>query len=78
MDKFTKWNNTLNYSLYENLILSKIPKSNTNYDITDLIEKFDIKIIIDLSTSDNSYIVPKNIRYYKFNFEKKILPSEVK
>lgn len=78
MDKFMKWDNTLNYSLYDNLILSKIPKSNTNYDITDLIEKFDIKIIINLSTSEDSYIVPENICYYKFNFEKKILPSENK
>ena len=48
--KFNKWDNTLNYSIFDNLILSKIPKSNTNYDITNLTEFHNIDIIINLST----------------------------
>ena len=54
MDKFNKWDNTLNYSLYDNLILSKIPKKETNYDIHNLAEEQNINIIIDLSTQRGS------------------------
>jgi protein-tyrosine phosphatase len=78
MDKFNKWNNTLNYSLYDNLILSKIPKKNTNYDIIHLINKFKIGIIINLSTCTDSYDVPEGIKCYNYNFEKKVLPSQDK
>ena len=78
MDKFNKWDNTLDNSLFENLVLSKIPKFNTKYDISYLMNKFNIKIIIDLSTSENSYQIPDDVRYYKFNFEKKKIPEEYK
>jgi protein-tyrosine phosphatase len=78
MEKFNKWNNTLNYSLYDNLILSKIPKRNTNYDFCNLHDEHNINIIIDLSTHNNSYDIPKNVKHYNFNFEKKVLPSEDK
>jgi len=74
--KFNKWDNTLNYSIYDNLVLSKIPKSNTNYDITNLTEFHNIDIIINLSTTSDSYIVPENSKYYNFCMEKKKLPSE--
>ena len=74
--KFNKWDNTLNYSIYDNLVLSKIPKSNTNYDITNLTEFHNIDIIINLSTTSDSYIVPENCKCYNFCMEKKKLPSE--
>lgn len=78
MEKFNKWDNTLNYSLYDNLILSKIPKKGTNYDINNLVKEHNINIIIDLSTQKDSYDVPESITYYKFNFEKGILPAQEK
>ena len=77
MEKISKWEKTLNFSLYKNLILSKIPKRNTNYDITD-INNNKIDIIIDLSTQKSSYDIPKNTEYYQFNFEKKKILEEDK
>ena len=77
MKKINKWENTLNFSLYENLILSKIPKRNTNYDITD-INNSKIDIIIDLSTQKDSYDIPKNTKYYHIIFEKKKILAEDK
>ena len=77
MEKINKWENTLNFSLYENLILSKIPKRNTNYDITD-VNNNKIDIIIDLSTQKDSYDIPKNTKYYHISFEKKKILEENK
>tara|TARA_Y200000002_G_scaffold381183_1_gene394512 strand:- start:364 stop:810 length:447 start_codon:yes stop_codon:yes gene_type:complete len=70
MEKINKWEKTLNFSLYKNLILSKIPKRNTTYDITNVTND-KIDIIIDLSTQKNSYDIPTNSKYYQFKFEKK-------
>tara|TARA_Y100000991_G_C21903262_1_gene319059 strand:- start:526 stop:975 length:450 start_codon:yes stop_codon:yes gene_type:complete len=78
MEKFNKWDNTLNYSLYDNLVLSKIPKKGTNYDFYNLYNEQNINIIIDLSTQKDSYDVPCSITHYKFNFEKGILPAQEK
>ena len=70
MEKINKWEKTLNFSLYKNLILSKIPKRNTNYDITN-VTNHKLDIIIDLSTQKDSYDIPKNTEYYHIIFEKK-------
>ena len=78
MEKFNKWNNTLNYSLYDNLILSKVPKNNTSYDFDILHNEYKIDIIIDLSTQNESYEFADSVVYYNFNFEKKILPCQKK
>ena len=77
MEKIDKWEKTLNFSLYENLILSKIPKRNTNYDITD-VNNNKLDIIIDLSTQKDSYDIPKNTEYYHIIFEKKKILAEEK
>ena len=78
MDKFNKQDKTLNYSLYDNLILSKLPKKDTNYDINHIRNEYDISIIIDLSTAESSYEIPQDVKYYKYNFEKGILPLQEK
>ena len=71
MDKEYKWNSILNYSKYENLILSKIPKKNTNYDLSHIIKEYKIDIIIDLYTDHDFYDIPPEIIYHKFICEKK-------
>jgi len=76
MDKEYKWNSILNYSKYENLILSKIPKKNTNYDLSHIIKEYKIDIIIDLYTDHDFYDIPPEIIYHKFICEKKKIPSQ--
>ena len=74
--KFSKWDKTLNNSVYENIVLSKIPKNNTNYDISHITDVHNIDIIINLSTTSNSYDIPNDCKYYNFIMEKKVLPTE--
>ena len=74
--KYNKWKNIKNYSLYNNIILSKMPIKGSGYDFKDIKEKYDIKCIIDLTDEEIMYDRDDNITYNKLNLNNKKIPSE--